>query len=320
MSNLGPIIIWRRISPHWFYRIMSLARVQWVCIYENGLLPGVSINMTLEEYHQLYPEMKPLHEFYLNSEQTAPYTSLLDNGNTVLIDKPAGVTDCFYESHHSFHLTNNIQLLKLVNNKIREPLSNLVGAIILAEQQQWTNEQQHVLDNIKASNYRLISLVNDLVDTLDIVQGNIVLDIQSHNVVDIIQSILPMLSKRAQQRQISIVFRPGRPEQSMVALIDYNRFKQILMYMLDNAILYSRGQSIIKIKVRKLPESSKCQIVISNKSHSQVVIDHTKGFGIYIAKKLANLMSGKLQYKIEADIVYTIITLVCAVKKRSTSD
>lgn len=317
MSNLGPIIIWRCVNPPWFYRIITSANVQWICIYENGLLPGVFINMTLEEYHQLYPEMKPLHEFYLKSDQNTPYTSLLDNGNTVLIDKPLGITDCFYESHHSFHLTNNLQLLKLVNNKIREPLSNLVGAIILAEQQQWTDEQQHVLNNIKDSNYRLISLVNDLVDTIDIVQGNIVLDIKSQNVIEVIHSILPMLSKRAQQRQISIVFRPG---ESLLALVDYNRFKQIMMYMLDNAILYSRGQSMIKIKVSKCPKSSDCQIVISNKSHSQVIIDHTKGFGIYIAKKLTNLMSGSLQHKIEDDIVYTIITLVCATKKHSTND
>ncbi|WP_019228698.1 PAS domain-containing sensor histidine kinase [Sedimentibacter sp. B4] len=106
---------------------------------------------------------------------------------------------------------------------------------------------QHYNDNIKQNCYRLIKLINNVVDMSKSNSGLLKLDLSNEDIVNIIENIVQSVSEYVKSRGLSIIF-DTEIEEKIIAC-DPEKIERVILNLISNAIKFSNTSGVIYVNI-----------------------------------------------------------------------
>lgn len=106
---------------------------------------------------------------------------------------------------------------------------------------------QHYNENIKQNCYRLIKLINNVVDMSKSNTGLLTLNLTNENIVDIIENIVQSVSDYVKSRGLSIIF-DTEVEEKIIAC-DPEKIERVILNLVSNAIKFSNTNGEIYVNI-----------------------------------------------------------------------
>ena len=205
------------------------------------------------------------------------------------------------------------EFLSRMSHELRTPLNAMLGFAQLLEldpRQPLSTEQKPWVSQIQQAGWHLLEMINDVLDLSRIESGNLRLQTETLNLVEMIEATLAMVEGEARQRRIRISqdFAPG----TTTVLGDATRVKQILTNLLSNAVKYNAeggrihigsrpvGADLVEIAVTDTglgltPEQLGELFQPFNRLGRERSAQQGTGIGLVISQRLAELMGGSLR-------------------------
>ncbi len=152
--------------------------------------------------------------------------------------------------------------ISMASHELRTPLTIIRGyADFLHDAPGLTPETKDYVTKIEISTKELDSLVGDILDVSRIEQGRLSLEVEKINPSEITEQIISSFSLSAKEKGLGISFDKSKIEANQYINIDVNRFKQILVNLIGNAVKYSNKGEIV---VRQYMEDNRLYLRVSD--------------------------------------------------------
>lgn len=169
--------------------------------------------------------------------------------------------------------------------------------------------------NIAMQNtYRLLKLVNNLIDSNKITSGYFDFKPQNYDIIFFIESICQSIVEFAKTKNIDIVFDTEIEEK--IIMFDLDKMERIILNILSNAIKFSKDGGKIEILIKEIDETIEIEISDTGigipKDKVDCIFDRFKqvennhvskgegsGIGLYLVKSLVDMHGGNIFVKSE---------------------
>jgi PAS domain S-box-containing protein len=212
------------------------------------------------------------------------------------------------------------EFLANMSHEIRTPLNGIIGFTDLLMKTKLGEIQRKHMITVNQSANSLLGIVNDILDFSKIEAGKLDLYVEKHNVKDLLDQIIDLISYEANQKKLCLELNLA-PDIPKFFWVDIVRLKQVLINLLSNAVKFTE-KGFVKLDVTLLQENdnsinrirfavidSGIGIMDMNKdkifkAFSQEDDSTTKkfggtGLGLTISNKLLGLMKSQLNLKSE---------------------
>ena len=169
--------------------------------------------------------------------------------------------------------------LSQMSHEIRTPLNAIRGMVKIAENAEDREKIHNCLKQVDKASNRLMEIIDDVLDFSKIESGKLALEITDFHLSDNVKSVISLLSHKALERDITIVFTVEHIVHDKVCA-DSLRLNQVLMNLISNAIKFSPKGSEIKVTLRELGSEN------GYSTYKFDVIDNGIGISEYQASKL----------------------------------
>ena len=135
-----------------------------------------------------------------------------------------------------------------VSHELKTPIASIKMSLQLLEKQETgaTNEdQKQLIESIKDDSQRLLKITGELLDLSQLETGNIQLNMEKSNPIEIVNYAIEAVKTQSEQKQIEIVFDANKNLPQIKA--DGEKTAWVLINFLTNAIRYSPENSVIKV-------------------------------------------------------------------------
>jgi len=230
---------------------------------------------------------------------------------SAMLDEKLEELQCAKASAEESNLAKT-EFLSRTSHELRTPLNAIIGFSDLLNEGNWAPEQRHRVATIRRSAHHLLHLVNDLLDLSRLETGNLTLEVQPVAVEEVILTARDIVAGRALVKSVELSIHSHTED--VVAAADPERFLQILLNLLDNAIKFTPPgtQVIVSWQNATRAEAEGVEITVTdhgsgitpalekllfspfNRLDSQV---EGVGLGMAISRSLAQLMRGHLEYQ-----------------------
>ncbi|BAQ64250.1 cell wall metabolism sensor histidine kinase WalK [Geminocystis sp. NIES-3709] len=202
---------------------------------------------------------------------------------------------------------NQQQLLSNVSHELRTPLTIVSGYLqsTLRRGDNLTSIQKEALSVAVSEADRTVQLLEDLLDLARADNGNIQMKMEIIIVNDLIREIIA-IAEQYSGRKINLT----EENCDIKIKVDQNRFKQICLNLIDNAIKYSSKDTEIDIKLKRnksaiieiIDRGIGIPLALQNKIFERFYrVDEARnrqtggtGLGLAIVKTLVSTMDGKI--------------------------
>lgn len=140
-----------------------------------------------------------------------------------------------------------------LSHEFKTPLNVILGSIQLLNK---VPEENFKSDNIKIKNYlnmmkqncyRLLRLVNNLIDITKLEDGYLKLRLNEYNIVSVVENIAMSIVQYANHKNINVIFDTDSEEKFMV--FDEEKLERILLNILSNALKFTNEKGNIWVTV-----------------------------------------------------------------------
>lgn len=146
------------------------------------------------------------------------------------------------------------QFLATISHELKTPLNIILGIIQLIEQCFFNEEDVPDMEklnnykNISKQNcYRLLKLINNLIDITKIDSGFMSLNLKNHNIISVIEDISLSIVEYAQSKGIIIIF-DTEIEEEFIA-IDVEKIERVMLNLFSNAIKFTDEGGTIEVNI-----------------------------------------------------------------------
>ncbi len=198
-----------------------------------------------------------------------------------------------------------------MSHEIRTPMTSIIGFSQMLDVPDLSDEQKkEFLDIIKNSSYRLLSIIDDIIDISKIEAGQIELRNTKTNLNRLIDELYKTFKLRAHGNKVDLQVSYGLPDDQCVIFIDTTKLNQILTNLINNALKFTEKGYIkfgYELKVDFLEffvrdtgiGISKDQQDYIFERFRQVELTATKrfegtGLGLPISKAFVEIMGGEI--------------------------
>jgi PAS domain S-box-containing protein len=209
------------------------------------------------------------------------------------------------------------EFFSIASHELRTPLTAIKGntSMIIQYFPQVMDDSnlKEMINDMHESSVRLIDIVNDFLDVSRIEQGRLTFKYEPVNFQEIVESVVYEMKAILQERQLYLKFDKMTLGSLPQVWADKNRVKQILYNLVGNATKFtdSGGISIntevvdgmVKVSVTDtghgIPLDSQKLLFrkFQQATNNPLTRDSTRGtgLGLYISKKLIEMMRGKIE-------------------------
>jgi len=137
--------------------------------------------------------------------------------------------------------------LAIMSHEIRTPMNGVIGLANLLMITELTKKQSDYLVQLRASGESLLTIINDILDFSKIEAGKFTLEHIDFNLDDILHSLAEMVSYRAKEKGLELVFN-STPDVPLMLIGDPVRLRQVLLNLVGNALKFTEvGDIVLKI-------------------------------------------------------------------------
>lgn len=212
-------------------------------------------------------------------------------------------------------------LITNVSHDIKTPLTSIINYVDLLKREKLDNERAcgyiAVLD---AKSQRLKQLAEDLVEASRISSGNIKLEMERINLVELVHQTEGEFAERFEARKLNVV--SNIPRESVVILADGRRIWRVLENLFNNVAKYAMEHTRVYVDM----QADGRQVLFSIKNISENPLNiqadelterfirgdisrstEGSGLGLSIAKNLMLLMGGTFEIYLDGDLFKVMI-------------
>lgn len=139
------------------------------------------------------------------------------------------------------------QLFSTVSHELKTPLNIIFSSVQLLEKLYSTEPLNKYLKVMRQNCYRLLRLINNLIDLNRIEVGFYKLDFKNHDVVKIIEDISLSVVEYTDSKGIELIFDTNVEEKLMAC--DAEKLERIMLNLLSNAIKFTEPGGTIEINI-----------------------------------------------------------------------
>ena len=215
-------------------------------------------------------------------------------------------------------------LITNVSHDIKTPLTSIVNYVDLLKRENLGNENaRNYIRILDEKSQRLKQLTEDLVETSKITSGNVKLDMQKIDMVELLYQTGGEFNERFEARNLTIVTKI--PNKSMYIYADGRQLYRSLENLYTNAAKYALENTRVYVELSN--NDNKVFFTIKNVSKNELDIvsdgkvDLTErfvrgeksrttegsGLGLSIAKNLTTIMGGKFEINVDGDLFIATI-------------
>jgi signal transduction histidine kinase len=205
------------------------------------------------------------------------------------------------------------EFFSIASHELRTPLTAIRGNTAMIQEyfakQIKDPELKEMIGDIHSSSIRLITLVNDFLNTSRLEQGKIEFKIEPFDLVDLVTEVIKEFKAGDVTSTVPIEAELGGVT---LALADRDRLKEVIINLIGNAVKFTEKGSV---KVRVSTEAGRIKLSVEDTGHgipaeSQSLLfrkfqqasnniltrDSTRssGLGLYIAKMIVTGMGGDI--------------------------
>lgn len=212
------------------------------------------------------------------------------------------------------------RFLTSISHELRTPLNAIIGftgTLLMKLPGPLTTDQDRQLKTVQASAKHLLSLINDLLDVAKIESGKVELNLESVSCYEVVTDVAETLRPLAEEKGLSLSVEA--PSGLLTIRTDRRALSQILLNFTNNAIKFT-SHGCVAINVSQRTRDGYCITVFDVvdtgsgiRPEDQVKLfqaftqlDSTStrryegtGLGLYLSKKLAALIDGRLSCQSE---------------------
>jgi signal transduction histidine kinase/CheY-like chemotaxis protein len=199
--------------------------------------------------------------------------------------------------------------LSSTSHELRTPLNSILGFTQLLQTSELSEEDSDGVERILGAGRHLLALINELIDIARIESGDLSLSLEPVQVRPLIEETCQLMAPIAAERSIQIIQHCAHP--ALTVRADRQRFSQVLVNLISNAIKYNRqggtitvsgqeegtGQAIIVVSDTGpglSPENiDRIFVAFERLGAEQTTVEGT-GIGLPLARTLTEAMNGQL--------------------------
>ncbi len=140
-----------------------------------------------------------------------------------------------------------------ISHELKTPLFTVQGYIETLLDGASSNKEitQKYLERASIGVERLVYIVNDLDLITRLEVGNLVLNNEEFNIIELVQSVFDLLELKAVKKKIALIFDVDYPKPVFV-IADKERVQQVLVNLIVNAIKYGRENGTVEVSIEQL--------------------------------------------------------------------
>lgn len=207
-------------------------------------------------------------------------------------------------------------LITNVSHDIKTPLTSIINYVGLLRRENLENERaRNYIQILDAKSQRLKQLTEDLVEVSRISSGNITLQMDRLNLVELVYQVAGEFAERFEERNLTVVTKlPGEP---VIIMADGRRIWRVLENLYTNVAKYAMENTRVYVDMEVV--ETQAVFSIKNISRQALNIDASElterfirgdvsrstegsGLGLSIAQNLANLMGGDFRIYLDGDL------------------
>jgi signal transduction histidine kinase len=208
------------------------------------------------------------------------------------------------------------QFLASMSHELRTPLNSIIGFTSLIRKKvagPVTDEQEKQLDIVLKSSRHLLSLINDLLDVSRIEAGRADLHCERFDFNGVVDEAIATVRLFAQKKKIELIHTPGLAPIEITN--DRQRSFQVVLNLLNNAVKFTDTGSV---GIEAAIENGQLRVTVSDtgigitpdqisvlfEAFRQVDSSAHRayqgtGLGLYLCRKLLDLMGGEIHVESE---------------------
>ena len=220
---------------------------------------------------------------------------------------------------------------------IKTPLTSIINYVDLIKREPVENEKiKGYLEVLESKSQRLKQLTEDLVEVSKISSGNIVLQCENLNLVELMNQTIGEFSEKFEERGLQVI--ASMEEKPLLIYADSRRIWRVMENLFNNVCKYAMKHTRVYVELKALKEEKgpgRVWLSVKNISEQPLRIgveDLTErfirgdvarstegsGLGLSIAKNLTELQKGRLEIISDGDLFKVVITfpLVVSLKEK----
>ena len=280
----------------------------WIWSYYEIMQYIKQINVITKSLKNIY-EGKT--DIYLNEKQLK---GVLKEMAKYINDISKGFSSAIQENLKSERLKT--ELITNVSHDIKTPLTSIINYVDLLKKENIENEKIkeyiQILDN---KSQRLKKLTEDLVEASKASSGNVKLNIENINLVELLNQTIGEFKDKFEENKLKIEL--NSPKEDIIINADNRYMYRIIENIFSNITKYAMENSRVYIDIIKEKEKVKLNIKNISKEKLNISSDELmqrfvrgdksrytegSGLGLSISKSLTELQNGEFDIKIDGDL------------------
>lgn len=218
------------------------------------------------------------------------------------------------------------ELITNVSHDIKTPLTSIINYVGLIKREEIENERiKEYVQVLESKSQRLKHLTEDLVEASKISSGNIELQIEKINFVELIYQTAGEFDDRFDEKNLSVVLNIAK--EPVVVMADGRRVWRIIENLYNNVAKYALSGT--RVYADLVVDNKKAVFSLKNISESQLNFQANElterfirgdvsrstegsGLGLSIAKNLTELQGGEFEIYVDGDLFRVTVTLPLA--------
>ncbi len=201
------------------------------------------------------------------------------------------------------------EFLSRMSHELRTPMNSILGFGQLLELEELSSEQREEVEHILKAGRHLLGLIDEVLDISRIESGHMSLSLEPVQVAQSVREVLQLIGPMAVERKVRLSVALEDFD-SVHIRCDRQRFSQVLLNLLSNAMKYNRENGEVDVWLER--KDTKARISVRDtgfgisegkmgdlfKPFNRLGMDQSPvegtGLGLALCKRLTELMGGKL--------------------------